>query len=92
MGSEVMSVKHYNYLGLIISSRLSWSLAKTELAAKGKKALTQIQIVIKKHPFMSMQNAFKLFDSCVVPVLCYGAEILIGSVRAPPEYFLRCHR
>ena len=38
-GAKVETVKHYNYLGLIFSSRLSWSPAKTNLATKSIKAL-----------------------------------------------------
>ena len=75
MGKEVKCTKHYNFLGLLISSRLSWSPAKNELATKGKKAMTQLQIVIQKLGGMSPQHAFKLFDSCVTPVLIYGSEI-----------------
>ena len=69
------SVKHYNYLGLIFSSRLSWSPAKRNLAAKGIKSLYSIQSVIRKLGGFSVANAFKLFDSIVVPVVCYGSEV-----------------
>ena len=74
-GQRVESVKHYNYLGMLFSSRLSWSPAKSNLAAKATKALHSIQVVIRRFGRMSIANSFKLFDTIVVPVLCYGSEI-----------------
>ena len=74
-GKQVETVKHYNYLGLLISSRLSWSPAKTNLASKGVKALFPIQTVIRKLGGLALNDAFKLFDSVVVPAICYGSDI-----------------
>ena len=57
-GTPVEVVKHYNYLGLLFSSKLSWTPTRENLAAKGKRALYQIQVVIKKLGGLPISEAF----------------------------------
>ena len=38
-GREIENVKHYKYLGVLFSSRLSWSPAQSLLASQGTKAM-----------------------------------------------------
>lgn len=41
-GKEIEVVSYYKYLGLVISSVLSWSVAQKTLASQGEKALHAI--------------------------------------------------
>ena len=66
---------HYKYLGLIFSSRLSSTPNKVNQANQGKKASFQLKTVIRKLGGISFSDAFKLFDSVVLPILYYGSEI-----------------
>ena len=78
--STVKIVTYYLYLGLIFSSRNTWSKALSTLAAQAEKALSSIRKMIWKlgHPNISV--AFKIFDCRIAPILFYGAEIC-GSER-----------
>ena len=66
----VKIVTYYRYLGLIFSSRNSWSKALSTLAAQAEENLG--------HPNITV--AFKIFDGRIAPILFYGAEIW-GSER-----------
>ena len=68
-------VPHYKYLGLIFSSRLSWSPTKKNQASQGRKALFQLKTVLRKLGGMSLSDSFKRFDTYVTPILLYGSEI-----------------
>ena len=52
---------------MLFSSRLSWTPAKHQLVKKGKKAMYQIEVVIKKLGGLSIKEAFL---SCLIRQLC----------------------
>ena len=65
---------YYKYLGVTISTRLSWSPAQVTLASQARKALHVINQVNYKCNY-SFKSACDIFDKCVVPVLSYGSEV-----------------
>ena len=73
--SNLTVVNCYKYLGLIFSTRLSFSGAIEERAAKGKKSTMEIIRTLRRIGCASPDIFFKLFDTQVVPALLYAAEV-----------------
>ena len=78
--NKVKIVTYYRYLGLIFSSRNTWSKALSNLTAHAQKALSSIRKMIWKLGQPNITVTFKIFDSKIAPILFYGAEIW-GSER-----------
>ena len=78
--NTVKIVTYYRYLGLIFSSRNTWSKALSASAGQAEKALSSILKMIWKLGHPNITVAFNIFDSRVAPILFYGAEIW-GSER-----------
>ena len=73
-GKEIENVSYYKYLGIMMSTRLSWSPAQTTLASQAQKAAGSIhQINYKCNG--SFKTSVILFDKCIAPILTYGSEI-----------------
>ena len=70
-------VTYYKYLGLVISSRLSWSVCQKTLAEQASKALFAIKSKLSQYGSLSINMLFKIFDTKILPILTYGAEIWI---------------
>lgn len=79
-GTKLENVTYYKYLGVIISTRLSWSPAQVTLSLQGSKALNVINQVNYKSDY-SFKIACEIFDKCIVPILTYGSEIWGASVH-----------
>ena len=62
------------YLGVVMSTRLSWSPAQVTLATQAGRALNIINQVNYKCDY-SFKSSCNIFDKCVVPVLTYGSEV-----------------
>ena len=73
-GQKLENVSYYKYLGLTMSTRLSWSPAQVTLAAQASKALNIINQVNYNCNY-SFKAACDIFDKCVLPVVSYGSEI-----------------
>lgn len=73
-GMKLDNVSYYKYLGVTMSTRLSWTPAQTVLAAQARKALLMISQVNNQCEF-SFTTTCKIFDTCIVPILTYGSEI-----------------
>ena len=73
-GHEIESVPYYKYLGLLFSSRLSWSPAQEMLAQQASKAMYFIDKVNFECEF-SFKTSKELFNKCIKPILIYGSEI-----------------
>jgi hypothetical protein len=75
-GDNVLVVVNaYKYLGIFLSTRLSFSASFEDLASRARKgvvAIIRTLWVIGEH---SPTIFFKLFDSQILPILTYGAEI-----------------
>ena len=73
--NDLTVVSFYKYLGLIFSSKHSFSLATEEIAVKGKKSVMGIMRTLRTIGCSSPEVFFKLFDAQVMPILLYGAEV-----------------
>ena len=74
-GKQLEVVSFYRYLGIVFTPRLSWTKAQDCLLSQGNKALMSIYSFQKKFGDMSSKDLFKLFDACIMPILCYGSEV-----------------
>ena len=61
-------------MGLLFTPKLSWSKAKRKLAAQARKAIFCIKNYQRKFGYFKHEEIFRLFDSMVKPILCYGSE------------------
>ena len=73
-GKKLNHVSYYKYLGVIMSSRLSWSPAQETLAMQASKTLNLINQVNYNLEY-SFRSACNVFDKCTLPVLHYGSEV-----------------
>ena len=81
---KVKNVSYYKYLGVTMSTRLSWSPAQITLAAQANKALYVLNKVNYNCDY-SFQCACQMFDKCVIPIISYGAEIWGSEVHSSIE-------
>ena len=68
-------VTYYKYLGLVISSRLSWYVCQKTLAEQASKALFAIKSKLSQFGAPSSNILFKNIYTKILPILTYGAEI-----------------
>ena len=73
-GTKLETKSHYKYLGVVISTRLSWSPAQSTLSNQASKAINVINSVNYQCNY-SFKTSLELIDKCVLPILCYGSEI-----------------
>ena len=73
-GVKIESVSYYKYLGVLFSTRLSWTPAQETLSAQGKKAMYFIDTMNYSCDF-SYKTSCQLFYKCIIPVITYGCEI-----------------
>ena len=73
-GNKIEQSSYYKYLGLLISSRLSWSPAQRTLSQQAEKAMNYIYKVNYECNFSYMTSS-NIFDKCVLPIVLYGSEI-----------------
>ena len=65
----------YRYLGIYLSTRLSFVYTMSDLAERAKKGVVGIVKMLWKIGEHSPKIFFKLFDCQVQPILTYGSEI-----------------
>ena len=65
----------YKYLGLVIHENLDLDKSLDELANAASRALGTIIGKTKDNYDLSFGCYSRLYDACVVPILCYGAGI-----------------
>ena len=68
-------VSFYKYLGMFLTPKLAWSKTQESQALQGLKASATIFKHQKNFGSFSPRDIFKLFDTVVKPILCYGSEI-----------------
>ncbi len=83
-GVKLDHVSYYKYLGVLMSTRLSWSPAQINLSMQACKALNLINQVNYKLDY-SFHSACNIFDKCALPVLTYGSEIWGTDVHSSIE-------
>ena len=71
----IETVSFYKYLGMYMTPKLSWSKTHEFAAKQASKAIACIFRYQKSFGRFRPFEIFKLFDSMVKPILCYGAEI-----------------
>ena len=86
-GEQLKTSTYYNYLGVLFSTRLSWTKCTHTLVSKASKALFALKSLFIKYPNMPVNLMFKLFDSKVKPVLLYGSEVWGFEERKSIEIF-----
>ena len=74
-GSPVKIATYYNYLGVMFSNRLSWTVCTNTLVLKASKALLVIKQLQHTFTNIPVNVLFKLFDCKIKPILLYGAEV-----------------
>ena len=72
---NIRTTSEYKYMGLIFTPKLSWSKAKRKLAAQARKAVFCIRNYQRKFGYFKHEEYFRLFDSMVSPILCFGLEV-----------------
>jgi len=89
-GEKIRLISYYKYLGVVISSRLSWSPAQKTLAMQAEKSMNFIRKFNYECDF-SFETSNKLFDMCTMPVILYGSEIWGTDVHDSIEDVLLKH-
>ena len=79
--AELEVTNAYKYLGILFTTKLSLNVGWAEVCRKGKKGVMAILKTMRKLSSMDMSLFFKLFDSQIVPMLTYGAEVW-GSLHS----------
>ena len=74
-GDPIEVVSFYKYLGLYFTPKLVWSKTKDMLSKQALKAISNIYRYQRNFGRFNPKDMFKLFDTMVKPILCYGSEI-----------------
>lgn len=73
--TKLKVVTYYKYLGLVLSSRLSWYMCQKTLAEQASKAVFSLKSNLKKFGPLLANLLLKIFDTKIMPILTYAAEI-----------------
>ena len=84
-GNPLENVKSYKYLGITISCK-NCSLLGTlnNLSVKANRALFSLKTNLNLMK-MPIKLLLKIFDTMIVPILLYGAEVWVPSGKFTPE-------
>ena len=74
-GQNITIVNSYKYLGLFLTTRMTFSNALNEMANKARKGVTDIFRTLWRLGDFSAPIFFKMFDAQIKPMLLYGSEI-----------------
>ena len=89
-GQSLISVVNvYKYLGICFSTRLTFSHALKDMAARAKIGVVNILKLLWSLGERSPSIFFKLFDVQIQPILNYGAEV--WGLEADLKVFERIH-
>ena len=85
-GNPLENVKSYKYLEIHISSK-NCSLQQTlrDLSVKANRALFSLKTNLNLMK-MPIKLLLKIYDSMVVPILLYGAEVWAASCKFTPRH------
>ena len=62
---------YYDYLGLVISPRLSWYMCQKTLAEQASKALFAVKSSINAFGLLLANLLLKIFDAKILPILTW---------------------
>ena len=74
-GRSIKVTSEYKYMGILMTSGLSWSLAHSKLASQAQRALFSLKSYQRSFGYFSINDYFKLFDTMVKPIICYASQI-----------------
>lgn len=74
-GKQINTTSEYKYMGILLTSSLSWSSAHSKLVTQAQRALFAIKAYQRPFGYLSVVDSFKIFDSMVKPILCYASQI-----------------
>ena len=74
-GNPVEVVSFYKYLGMYFTPELVWSKTKDMLSKQALKAISNIIRYQRNFGRFESKDMFKISDTVVRPILCYGSEI-----------------
>ena len=76
IGDNVIdTIETYKYLGLIFHEKLDFSYTAKALAAGAGRALGCMISKVHNMKDFGFKTFEKLYESCVIPILVYGASI-----------------
>ena len=76
IGEDILDyTSSYKYLGVYFNEFLKFNVNKESLALSGTRALGNLISKYKNNKHMTYSVFNRLFSSCVIPVLDYGAEV-----------------
>ena len=75
-GQSISVVISYKYLGLFLTTRMTFSNAVDEMANKARKGVIDVLRTLWKLWDFSATIFLKMFDAQIKPMLLYGSEIL----------------
>lgn len=88
-GSDLKVVNMYKYLGILMSTRLTFSHTFKDLAERARRGVSAILKLLWTIGEFSPNVFFKLFDCQIQPILTYGSEI--WGLSADQEVIERVH-
>ena len=74
-GSPMPVVNAYKYLGVYMSTMLSFSATCKDVTSKAKRALLYIIQRLRQYNNSSVHVFLKIFDAQIQPIMQYGSEI-----------------
>ena len=74
-GQSFFVVNSYKYLGLFLTTRMTFSNAVDEMANKARKGVIDVLRTLWKLWDFSATIFLKMFDAQIKPMLLYGSEI-----------------
>ena len=74
-GSKMDVVNQYNYLGIAFTPKGVWYSAQNNLSSSASKAIFSLKSVLNNLPGLPVSNILHIFDSKILPILTYGAEV-----------------
>ena len=83
-GAIMPVVNAYKYLGIIFSTKLSFTAACKDVSCKAKRALLYIIQRLRQYDNSSVHIFMKIFDAQIQPIMQYGSEIW-GLYKASGE-------
>ena len=95
MGKQLKTVTYYKYLGLVFSSKLSWSKATYTLASQARKAIALFRCLDYRVDGVDPKKALLVFDKAIAPILFYGVELwghsMVDSIERVQYHFVNIY-
>ena len=80
-------VEDFKYLGVHFAKNGKLINCLKNVCQQAARAQTTLDLYIIKHPSVSIQHIFELFDCLIKPILCYGCEVYGSENGAVIEAF-----